>query len=310
MRSTTLASRSRALTASKVNLATFRSPFRAAIAVVVLCILELPALSLAQQIDVNGMPYDTEEHLMGCPPRAVLPPAASAKLISCQKADSVEVSLPLKPDANGNAKEKRVRGPYEFREYSTKNSQQDFTFQSLLDALPALGFVVKYSYKPSTITARNSDLWILINVSDETYNTTVVREPSEGWPMVKTAEEISREMQAHNRVDIYGIEFSPGDQSILEKESQILFEILKYLKQNNDPVIVESDKITPNQPPEVDSEITRERANAVMDWLIAHGIARPRVQPRPAGRNNPITENESPGEIQRNERIVLIKAAT
>jgi hypothetical protein len=292
-------------------LAIFRSPFRLAITLVVLCILGLPALSSAQQIDVNGMPYDTEGQLMGCPPHAVLPPAASAKLISCQKADSVEVSLPLKPDANGNAKEKRVRGAYEFREYGTKNLEQDFTFQSLLDALPAVGFVVKYSYKPSTITARNGDLWILINVSDDTYNTTIVRAPSEEWPTVKTAEEISREMQVHNRVDIYGIEFSPDDQSILEKESQILFEILKYLKQNNDmSVIVESDKITPSQPPEVDSEITRERANAVMDWLIAHGIARPRVQPRPAGRNNPITENESSSEIQRNERIVLIKAAT
>jgi len=288
-----------------------RSPFRPAIAVVVLCILGLPALSSAQQIDVNGMPYDTEEQLLGCPPRAVLPPTASAKLISCQKADSVEVSLPLKPDANGNAKEKRVRGAYEFREYRTKYSEQDFTFDRLLDALPTAGFVIKYSYKPSTITARNGDLWILINVSDETYNTTIVREPSEQWPTAKTAEEISREIRAHNRVDIYGIEFSPDDQSILEKESQILFEILKYLKQNIDmSVIVESDKITPNRPPEVDSEITRERANAVMDWLIAHGIASSRVQSRPVGRNNPITENESPSEIQRNERIVLIKAAT
>ena len=292
-------------------MATFRSPFRLAITVVVLCILGLPALSSAQQTDVNGMPYDTDEQLMGCPRLAVLPPAPSAKLISCQKADSVGVSLPLKPDANGNAQEKRVRGAYEFREYRTNNSEQDFTFDRLLDALPTVGFVVKYSYKPATITARNGDLWLLINVSDDTYNVTVVRAPSEEWSTVKTAEEVSREMQAHNRVDIYGIEFSPDDQSILEKESQILFEILKYLKQNNDiSVIVESNKITPNKPPEVDSEITRERANAVMDWLIAHGIARPRVQPRPAGRNNPITGNESPSEIRRNERIVLIKAAT
>jgi outer membrane protein OmpA-like peptidoglycan-associated protein len=118
-------------------------------------------------------------------------------------------------------------------------------------------------------------------------------------------------MQAHNQVDIYGIQFSPDGQSILEKESQILFEILKYLKQNPDlSVIIESHKWSTEGPPETDSEITRERANAVMDWLIAHGAARSHVQPRPAGRDNPITENESPSQIQRNERIVLIKAAT
>jgi outer membrane protein OmpA-like peptidoglycan-associated protein len=221
------------------------------------------------------------------------------------------VTFPLKPDAQGNAQEKRVRGAYEFREYQVKKSQQDDAFDNMMRELPQAGFRIKFSSKPSIITARKEDIWVLVNFSGESYNVSLVKGPPEVWAFAKTAAEISREMQAHNRVDIYGIQFSSDDQSILEQESPILFETLKYLEQNNDiSVIVESDKMTPNRPAEVDSEICRERANSVVDWLIAHGIARSRVQPRAAGRNNPITENESPSEIQRNERIVLVKISS
>jgi len=279
-----------------------------AIALACVCALMLPAVCLAQQTDPSGPPTDANQDASGCPPLAILWPIAGATVGDCQHGDSVELTFPLKPDAQGNGQEIRVRGAYEFREYQVKKSQQDYAFDNMMRELPQAGFIIKFSSKPSIITARKEDLWALINFSGESYNVSLVKGPPEGWAFAKTAADISREMQAHDRVDIYGIHFSPDDQSILEKESQILFEILKYLEQNKDiSVIVESDKITPNRPPEVDSEITRARANSVVDWLIAHGVAQSRVQPRPAGRTNPITENESPSEIQRNERMVLIR---
>jgi outer membrane protein OmpA-like peptidoglycan-associated protein len=288
----------------------FRLCLSFAIALAYVCVLMLPAVCLAQQTDPNGPPTDANQDASGCAPLTILWPIAGATVENCQHGDSVEVTFLLKPDAQGNAQEKRVRGAYEFREYQVEQSQQELAFDNMMRELPMAGFKIKYSSKPSTITARKEAIWALINFSGESYSVSLVKEPPEVWASAKTAADISREMQAHNRVDIYGIQFSPDDQSILEKESQILFEILRYLKQNNDiSVVVESDKITPNRLPEVDSEITGKRANAVMDWLIAHGVARSRVQPRPAGRNNPITENESPSEIQRNERIVLIKSA-
>jgi len=282
-----------------------------AMALACLCLPTVPAVCLAQQADSNVYPTDDSRDASGCPPLTILWPLPGATVVTCQRGDSVEVTLPLKPDAQGYAQEKRVRGAYEFREYQIDKSQQDLAFDNMMRELPMAGFRIKFSSKPSTITARKEDTWALINVSGEFYNVSLVKESPEVWTFAKTAPEISREMQAHNRVNIYGIQFSPEDQSILEKESQILFEILKYLKQNPDlSVVIESDKWSAEGPSETDSEITRERANAVMDWIIAHGVARSRVQPRPAGRNNPITENDSPGEIHRNERIVLVKAAT
>ena len=269
-------------------------------------ILMLPAVCVAQQSDQT----DGNQDASGCPPLTILWPIPGATVVSCQHGDSVRVTFPLKPDAHGYAQEKEVRGAFEFREYQISKVLQDAAFDNMMSELPAAGFTIKFSSKPSTITARKEDMWALINISGDVYNVSLVKGPPEVWASVKTAAEISREMQAHNRVDIYGIEFWSVEQAIREKPSAILFEILKYLNQNNNiSVTVESDKFTPNKPPELDSEITRERANAVVDWLVAHGVERSRVQPRAAGRNNPITENESPSEIQRNERIVLIKLA-
>src|SRR5215472_9707185 len=284
----------------------FRICLSFAIALACVCVLMLPAMCLAQQTDQT----DGNQDASGCPPLTILWPIPGASVVSCQHGDSVSVTFPLKPNAQGYARDKEVRGAFEYREYQISKMMQDAAFDNMMRELPQAGFIIKFSSKPSTITARKEDIWALINFSGESYNVSTVKGPPEVWASVKTAAEISREMQAHNRVDIYGIEFWSVEQAIQEKPSAILFEILKYLNQNNNiSVTVESDKFTPNKPPELDSEVTRERANAVVDWLVAHGVERSRVQPRAAGRNNPITENESPSEIQRNERIVLIKAA-
>ena len=278
------------------------------------CVTQLPPRSQAQETpnDQPPPPGQPAEDAPGCPRLvAGFPPLPMSVVESCQKADSVEVTLPLNPDANGHPQETRVRGALDFREYRISELDREYAFANLMNLLPMAGFTVKYSNKPATITARKGDTWMLINVSRETYNVSVVVPPQEDWTPAKTAEEIAKDMNAHGRVNIYGIEFSPRDQSIQEPPPGILSQILKYLKANPDlSILIESHKISTLGLPEDDSEITRERANAVMDWLIAHGISRSRLQARPCGRDNPIADNESPSGAQRNERIVLVKASS
>ena len=143
--------------------------------------------------------------------------------------------MPLKPDAQGFAREKLVRGDYEFREYQIPQAdQQEHAFENLMRLAPMAGFIVKYSADPSTITARKADTWIRINVSGEFYDVSVVRVKEEPWtPPFKGAQEISREMDTNRRVAIYGIEFSPDNQAVLAENSKILGEVLTYLKMNS-----------------------------------------------------------------------------
>ena len=263
-----------------------------------------PSPCLAQQSD----PYaDTT----GCPNLTVFPKLAASVVVSCRSGDAVEVTMPLKPDAQGFARQKAVRGAYEFREYQiTQAGQQEQAFENLMQLAPMSGFIVKYSMSPSTITARNGETWILINVSGDYYDLSVVHAKEEPWNPAKGAEGISREMRTQSRVAVYGVEFSPDNQAINEEESKILVDVLGYLKANPTlAVTVESHKFSTKGNPQDDMEITRKRANAVVDWLVAHGINARRLQSRALGRTKPVTENDTATEIQRNERIVLAKAA-
>jgi outer membrane protein OmpA-like peptidoglycan-associated protein len=265
-------------------------------------LIHFPEPCLAQQSETNA-------DVTGCPNLTIFPKLAASVAVACRTGDSVEVTMPLKPDAQGFAREKAVRGAYEFREYQiTQTGQQEQVFENLMQLAPMSGFIVKYSVSPSTITARNGDTWILINVTGDYYDLSVVHAKEEPWTPAKGAEGISREMQTHSRVAIYGIEFSPDNQSINEEDSKILADVLAYLKDNpNLAVTVESHKFSTTVNAEGDLEITRKRANAVVDWLVAHGIAAGRLQSKALGRTRPVTENDTAVEIQRNERIVLAK---
>jgi outer membrane protein OmpA-like peptidoglycan-associated protein len=268
------------------------------------CPIDFPAPCLAQQSEPNI-------DVTGCPNLTIFPKLAASVTVACRTGDSVEVTMPLKPDAQGFAREKAVRGPYEFREYQiTQTGQQEQAFENLMQLAPIAGFIVKYSARPSTITARKDDTWVLINVTGDFYNVSVVRAKEELWIPVQDAEGISREIQNHSRVAVYGIEFSPDNQAINEEGSKFLIQVLKYLNANpNLAFVVESHKFSNAGNAEGDLEITRKRANAVVDWLVAHGIAAGRLQSKALGRTRPVTENDTAIEIQRNERIVLAKVS-
>jgi outer membrane protein OmpA-like peptidoglycan-associated protein len=252
---------------------------------------------------------DPEIKAADCPALPVFPQLAMTVVVSCQTSESVAVTMPLKPDPQGRAREKTVRGKYEFREYRIR-ALPEYAFDNLMQLVPIAGFVTEYSAKPTTITARKDDTWILISLSGDTYNLSVVREPEVSCTAPKDSGQISHEMQAHSRFAIYGLQFSADNHLVPESSSEILAALLDYLKQSADPrIFVESHKVTNGGSEDDDFEITRERANALVDWLVAHGIPAARLQAKPFGRMKPVTDNNTPTGMQCNERIELAKAA-
>lgn len=215
--------------------------------------------------------------------------------------------MPLKPDARGNAREKTVRGAYEFREYQIlQGDQQEQAFDNLMQLLPISGFNIKFSSSPSTITGCKDGAWVLVNVSGDFYNVKVVHLNEDPWNPIVDAPGILREMEARHRAAIYGITFTPDSQAIVEQRSPILAEVLKFLQANPGLTFrVESHNMSSDGTSENDQEITRKRANAVATWLEAHGITRGHLQSLALGRSKPLTDNDTPSEIRRNERIEL-----
>jgi outer membrane protein OmpA-like peptidoglycan-associated protein len=281
---------------------------RLVLSIALACSMRLPAPCFAQE-NPNTLTTEPAIEAADCPPFTTFPQLPMT-IVSCNKANSVKVTLPLKPDAQGWSQQKSVEGVYEYREYrSPRAGQQEFMFDSLVQLASMAGFTVLYSARPSVITARSGQTWVLINVGDDSYNISVVRDSQVSCAPVNNAEEIAREMEAHDRVAIYGIQFSPENQIMEEKSSESLNAVFKYISQNPArPLVIESHKVSTKGTEEGDFEITRERANAVVDWLVAHGISAKLLQAKPFGRMQPLTGNDTPIKIQCNERIELSKA--
>jgi len=54
-----------------------------------------------------------------------------------------------------------------------------------------------------------------------------------------------------------------------------------------------------------DLEITQKRAQVLVAWLEGHGVAPQRLQAKGVGRSKPLTESDTPTEMERNERVEL-----
>jgi outer membrane protein OmpA-like peptidoglycan-associated protein len=286
-----------------------RNSIHLVIGIVFSIVILLPSRSWAQE-DMDPQTGLPRQMAPGeCADLPVPRRLVSAVIVSCDKQDSAEVTMPVNPDAQGNAREKTIRGAYEFRQYQIGEQQmQGQAFDTLIQSFGPAGFKIKFSSSPATITGRKEDTWILVKISGEYYDVTVVRVKEAPWVPVTSAQEISREMEAHKRVAIYGAVFSPDNQAVVVEYSRILGEVLAYLNANPSLTFsVESHKMSNGGSTEDDLEITKKRAKAVVECMEAHGVAAGRLQPKALGRSKPLTENDTPLEIQRNERIELVQ---
>jgi outer membrane protein OmpA-like peptidoglycan-associated protein len=284
----------------------YQFPSASILVVAAIAAMLLPTRCLAQQTSNPDSP-EVSADTAACADLKEFPRLPSSKIVGCDKGNSIEVTMPLKADDRGYAREKLVRGVYEFREYQfPQPDEPEQMFNNLMQLLPIEGFTIKFASNPSTITGHKEGAWILVNLSGEYCDVKLVHVNEDPWILVKDAKEISKEMEIHHRVSIYGIRFSSDDQTVMEENSPILPEVLKYLQLNPAlAVVVESHKFSANGAPEGDQQITSKRAKAVVDWLQARGISAGRLQPKALGRNKPVTENDTPLEVERNERIEL-----
>jgi outer membrane protein OmpA-like peptidoglycan-associated protein len=227
---------------------------------------------------------------------------------SCEKANSIELDVPLAPDPQGNSHDTMVRGAYEFIQYKIlETGEQETAFDSLSQLLVIKGFSVEYVSNPTMITARNQDTWIIVEVEGDYYEVKIVRSVPESWTFPRNAEEISRAMQMNGHVAIYGIQFSSDNQNLSEVNSPILSELLAYLKANPGRTVdVESHKWSQNGTAESDQQCTAMRSVALSVWLVAHGVAKQRLHPQGLGRTKPLTGNDTFIGAERNERIELV----
>ncbi|MFT3769916.1 MAG: OmpA family protein [Minicystis sp.] len=100
------------------------------------------------------------------------------------------------------------------------------------------------------------------------------------------------------------IEFATGKATILNKSFPIVDEVVRLMKVNQDIKHLAIEGHTDNRgSDELNERLSNDRANAVMKYLIDHGIDAGRLSAKGYGPKRPIADNNTNDGRQRNRRV-------
>ncbi len=94
---------------------------------------------------------------------------------------------------------------------------------------------------------------------------------------------------------------------VLRAESEtVLGEVARILAEHPELELIEVQGHTDNQGTlEHNRELAQARAASVVEWLVAHGVSRQRLQPKGYGAERPIADNADESGRQKNRRVEL-----
>jgi outer membrane protein OmpA-like peptidoglycan-associated protein len=106
---------------------------------------------------------------------------------------------------------------------------------------------------------------------------------------------------------IYGIQFETGKAAILPASEGVLAEVQKMLEQNESwRIRIEGHTDNVGQKA-ANQTLSDKRAQAVMGWLLAHGIDASRLTAKGYGDNRPVADNGAEEGRAKNRRVELAK---
>ena len=164
-----------------------------------------------------------------------------------------------------------------------------------------------YEDSPNTITAHKGDTWYMLENKGEFYYQTIVTVKEMQQEVTADASSIADELNKSGHIALYGIHFDTGKATILPDSESILGEIVKMLQQNPD-VKLSVEGHTDNVGAAASNQaLSAKRAQAVVAWLTAHGVAASRLTAKGWGQTKPVADNTSEDGRAKNRRVELVK---
>jgi outer membrane protein OmpA-like peptidoglycan-associated protein len=103
------------------------------------------------------------------------------------------------------------------------------------------------------------------------------------------------------------VQFETGTAALLAESDAILSAVARVLRDNPQVARVEVQGHTDGTGPEaLNVNLGQQRAEAVVKWLVDHGIAAPRLVARGYGATRPIADNATEGGRTRNRRVDFV----
>jgi outer membrane protein OmpA-like peptidoglycan-associated protein len=164
------------------------------------------------------------------------------------------------------------------------------------------GVAIVENIEPGAYTAHVDDAAFLIAARDFDVETRedadvqlrILRKPTRARVVVKNSEIILRRQ----------IIFATGSEEILPASEPVLVEVADVMLRNPELELIEIQGHTDNSgSPEVNMQLSQQRAEAVRRWLVDHGVEPGRLRAKGYGPTHPIAPNITAYHRARNRRV-------
>jgi OOP family OmpA-OmpF porin len=249
-----------------------------------------------------------EEDAEGCKDSLLVSRYPGGHINSCENKEYEQAEMPVGKDKDGNVVTKKFEGEYHYWDIATHDGVSEIqVFRNFDAALKRGGFTVDYEGEPDTITAHKGNTWIMIESKGAYYYQTIVTVQEMKQEVTADASSLSDEIEKTGRVAVYGITFDTGKATILSGSEPVLGEIGK-LMQNSPDLNLRVEGHTDNQGSAAANQaLSEKRAQAVVSWLTAHGVAASRLTAQGFGQTKPVADNSTAEGRAKNRRVELVK---
>jgi len=262
--------------------------------VAVLCALAMAATTLRAQ----------EQDAEGCKDSPLVSRFPGGAIHSCENKEYEQADVPI----NDNGDTKHLEGEYHYWDYGTRDGVSEIqVFRNFQTALKNGGFTIDYASSPGTLVAHKGATWIFIDNRGSFYYQTILTVKEMQQEVTADASSLAGEIEKSGHVAVYGINFDTRKAAILPGSESVLNEIVKLLKQNAD-LKLRVEGHTDNQGSAgANQALSEKRAQAVMAYLTAHGVAATRLTAKGFGQTKPVADNGTEEGRAKNRRVELAK---
>lgn len=245
----------------------------------------------------------------GCEESKIVTRMPGCVILRCEHKDYSMAEMPRTQGERGH----QVEGEYEYTVYRCPREKSPLELgRNTEAALKNAGFNILYTevYAGGArfyMTAKKGGQWVKLSVVSDAYELTAVKEKQMEQVMTANADGWAQQINQSGRVSLYGINFDTGKSTIRPDSEPVLKEVAKLLQANPSWAMLVAGHTDNVGSPAANLTLSRQRAQSVIAWLSAHGVAEARLVPAGFGDTRPVAENKDEEGRQKNRRVDLVK---
>jgi OmpA-OmpF porin, OOP family len=268
--------------------------------------LLLLAPAIAQTVD--------DPDAEGCKDSKLVNRMKACKITECRKAEHDQSNFYVRKD-EGTLIDQQVEGEYEQINFVCPANMSPLQItRNIVNAFTTAGYqqVLYDRSSPDNqyLTMRKGSQWVGVEAymsNEPHYILTTVLEKAVDQQLAATAEAWTAEIENSGRVRVYGINFETGKATITADSENALNELLKMLQEKSDWTLMIEGHTDNVGAKAANLALSRQRADAVAEWLAAKGIDKARLTTAGFGDGRPVADNSTEEGRQQNRRVEIAK---